>query len=679
MAEPKIIKSFDEFKKLVTPEEWKKAYTPEGEKKLKEELDKGGQIVIDTQTGATTFLTAEAVKANAEVGTVEKAEAWIKTQYEEFKKTVNTADVNKDGKADLAQFEKWLDERGVTDIYNTAKDKVVGAGKKVGDLVEEKGPDVAKAVNDNKYGLMGGLLGALLMMGLFEMGPIAALLIGMLLFAAISAMGADSNGLLSGLFGSDKDKGGDGVTKKVEGPAAGQNQQQGTDIPAPVKTHKVEAEVGGKVNVLDPKDPNNKFALISEKDKDGKQVHELIGKISDDNKSVTITGMRAATKAPDGSMPILNIPDGVTLPLKDGVVDLSDVKLKPFRDKLNLIATGQAPPEPKKEAPAKAETAKKPDAKAKDTPAPPAPAGAASVDVNQGAETTFMINKEGRAVTDEKDAIGKITGVAQGTLFVITGAAVRDGNGNFQSHAMSAGISPKWAYVQAKDGKIDLTNPGVREAMTTALQRSQSLVDDKAFEVQALKNLAENEKQAKVAAEEKKKLDELKKNPELREVSRVSKGEIAMVTMDYKYVDKNDKVKTCQCHGFADTNGQLTISSLTPPASDERKVETKMISPIIVKAPDPYDVRPISARETTSGVPLSQALGKAIDKAEEDSAKAEQSVKSNAQPNKAKPMTPEEVKAAIKGGYDKAMDYLGALAHTAPQDPNKSGDSKTVG
>lgn len=159
-------------------------------------------------------------EARPEGFTLESAGKFIKDLHKKFME----ADVNKDGKHDVEQFERWVSTQAgnVGEMYDSAKEKVWEGGQKVSELIEEKGPEVGKFLGDNKYGLMGGLLGMLLMMGLFEMGPIAGLIMGMLAFGAISAMGGDENGLLSGLFSGPKEE------KKNE---KGESRAKGDDTP----------------------------------------------------------------------------------------------------------------------------------------------------------------------------------------------------------------------------------------------------------------------------------------------------------------------------------------------------------------------------------------------------------------------------------------------------------------
>lgn len=125
--------------------------------------------------------------------------------YDAAKKVNAKIDFNENGTPDLTEAVHVIQEKG--------GDLVEGAVKGAKDLKdkslavwEQKGPQVGKFMGDNMFGLMGGAIGALLMMLLFETGPIAALLIGALLFSAISAMGGDSqNGLLSGLLNKESD------------------------------------------------------------------------------------------------------------------------------------------------------------------------------------------------------------------------------------------------------------------------------------------------------------------------------------------------------------------------------------------------------------------------------------------------------------------------------------------
>ncbi len=128
--------------------------------------------------------------------------------------------------------EAVLDKEGNPDIQALIRaggegvDKLKTAGKNLADkglaFYEEEGPKVAETLENNKFGIGGGLLAMILGMSLLEMGPIAALLIGLLVFAAISVIGGDENGLLKeygpqkkkdneqekGVYGLDKDRDG---------------------------------------------------------------------------------------------------------------------------------------------------------------------------------------------------------------------------------------------------------------------------------------------------------------------------------------------------------------------------------------------------------------------------------------------------------------------------------------
>ncbi len=189
---------------------------------------------------------------------LETAQDWLGERYKEYvKDPAQKVDLNKDGKADLEQFQAWLSNKG-GDISSTAEkawNTVKENSKEPLDMFKGWAADAKKTASqavskggflDNNKGALGGmavlgLLGMMLMGG--GMGAILMALVGLLVG---SALVDKDKGMLGGLLGGGEDKktpppGGTAPAK--DAPAAGKQTEIMIGLDGKVVSKSEEAQI----------------------------------------------------------------------------------------------------------------------------------------------------------------------------------------------------------------------------------------------------------------------------------------------------------------------------------------------------------------------------------------------------------------------------------------------------
>lgn len=619
--------------------------------------------------------------------------------YDAAKKFGLSIDLNDNGVPDLSEVmpviqekTKALGEEG-KDLWNKTSEGAKYLKDETLAIWQEKGPEVGKLLSDNKFSLLGGALGALLMMLLFEAGPIMALIIGALAFGAMSAMGADENGvvknMMSGPAEVKKNEPGQGadIKKGGEEPAAGQDQARNHDK-VHLKSHENHQSFYVDENGQWTKSADGADAKVTgrfrKNDKDELEFHLTHMAVRDPK---THAFMESGSDEPRS----VRVHDTVLPVSKDNRLDLKneDVKatlksareqaIKNTRDLQRKLqetdgketkATGTDAAKTASGRPLKTTMAEM----EKETVA----TGITRIHVYPTAPVaTFMVNEHYRKTNDENEAIGVVRGVMEGNLFKITHTAVRDENGNFKKAdgkydmqpVTHSGVTPRWAQFTAKDNIVDLAGEPAGMAVHKALGNAQLLQNENVRVAQVLKETD------RLAAEQKE-IAELKKEPLLKRIAGTSLTDgDTLATYAYTFVNDQNQKQTYMLHGREKPNGDIMFSSATPKEGD-----TKSLGTIIVK-PNEYSLVPLIHRKTSTGALFATSLNAAIDKAFADDAKPPVADKT---PTSLKPSSPLlfaladkitglPISAGVslaKEHKDMAIDQLSYLTHTAP---NKSG------
>lgn len=167
--------------------------------------------------------------------TLEKLQGWAEglsgqareaanTVVEFAKRTNARIDFNEDGKPDLNQLAQGATE-GVKNAASYLSEQGLALYEKLPEGVQNVAEQAGEFASNNRMGIGGFLLAMILGMGLFEMGPLGALLLGVLAFAAGNLLGDNKNSLLGGLLNPSQGQG--QAPQREQG--AGQTHEQGQE------------------------------------------------------------------------------------------------------------------------------------------------------------------------------------------------------------------------------------------------------------------------------------------------------------------------------------------------------------------------------------------------------------------------------------------------------------------
>lgn len=165
--------------------------------------------------------------------TLERLQSWAEGLSGQAREAANTVvdfarrtnakiDFNEDGKPDLNQLAQGATE-GVKNAAGYLSEQGLALYERLPEGVQNVAEQAGEFASNNRMGIGGFLLAMIVGMGLFEMGPLGALLLGVLAFAAGNLLGDNKNSLLGGLLNPSQGQG--PAPQREQG--AGQNHEQG--------------------------------------------------------------------------------------------------------------------------------------------------------------------------------------------------------------------------------------------------------------------------------------------------------------------------------------------------------------------------------------------------------------------------------------------------------------------